>query len=75
MTKNGITRQTSKTSVDNKYKFCYTIITVKVWWTTKQEQEVPRVTQTEKSLKIISLKQSQFPLLRGQRRNAEKKSI
>lgn len=31
------------------------------------------MTQTEKSLKIISLKQSQFPLLRGQRRNAEKK--
>ena len=73
LTKNGFRRHTSKSPVDNKYKFCYTITTVKVWWTTKREQEAPRVTQTEKSLKVIFLKQSQFPLLRGQRRNAEKK--
>lgn len=53
LTKNGFRRHTSKSPVDNKYKFCYTITTVKVWWTTKQEQEAPGNFSESKPISFI----------------------
>ena len=53
MTKNGFRRHTSKSPLDNKYKFCYTITTVKVWWTTKWEQEAPGNFSKSKPISFI----------------------
>lgn len=62
LTKNGFRRHTSKSSIDNKYKMSYTITTVKVGGRQSRNE------RRHKWLKKLN------PLLREQRRNAEKKS-